>query len=434
MNMDNRLNNSFIVSMNFEKKYFTLTKIIFMKIKLLVLILFCSFLSQAQLNWVQMPSLSPARFSPSSFMIGTKFYVSNGQLTNGTLLSDLWEYDLTTNLWTQKASIPVANGWYADKGFTINGIGYITCAGTASGNYDNSLYQYNPQTNAWATKASFPGVARYTATQFSIGNYGYVGMGFSPYYNDMYRYDPDADAWTQMANFTGTARQSAFCFVIGASAFIGMGSDGSTNNPSDFYRFDTTGTGIWTQLSPFPGSARNSGASFSFGGHGYIMCGTNAAANQMDSDIWEYTPSTDSWAQIGTFPGGARREVAYGNYDSLLIIGAGAVTDGDILTSSFWQTCFGGCYPLSTENINRNSNIVNVNGRMLKATLQSATSSPATLHIYDLTGREVMTSDIAIGQTTYEKQLNEIAASAYIYLIRDRSSAILASGKFVITE
>ena len=309
-----------------------------MKKNLLLIFILAALSVNAQMNWVEMPSITHLHYSPASYMVGTKFYVCGGLVNSSVSNGDLDEYDITTNVWTRKSPLPAWAAMYGAKGFSVNGKLYLTCGQTNTGLTD-SLYEYNPATDLWSTMASFPGGARYTACQFSIGNFGYVGLGFSPYYNDLYRYDATTNTWAQMTNFPGTARQSAFSFVVDGSAYIGLGSDGT--NPSDVYRFDTAGTGTWTQVASFPGISRNSGASFGYGGNGYIMCGYDANATTIYNDIWKYSVAANSWTNLGRYPGEARREVAYANLDSILIIGAGDTTvNGSGLSGTYWKTCF----------------------------------------------------------------------------------------------
>jgi hypothetical protein len=79
----------------------------------------------------------------SKFSIGTKGYIGTGIDNNGNLLKDFWEWDQTTNTWTQKAN--------------------------------------------------FGGTAREDAVSFSIGSKGYIGTGADPSTTkDFWEYTPDS--------------------------------------------------------------------------------------------------------------------------------------------------------------------------------------------------------------------------------------------------
>lgn len=60
-------------------------------------------------NWVRTSDFDGlARGEASSFSIGDKGYLVCGYdgSKSNTRLNDLWEYDMTTDAWTQKASFP----------------------------------------------------------------------------------------------------------------------------------------------------------------------------------------------------------------------------------------------------------------------------------------------------------------------------------------
>ncbi|MCU0352075.1 MAG: hypothetical protein MUF43_14805, partial [Flavobacterium sp.] len=61
----------------------------------------------------------------------------------------------------------------------------------SSGNKD--FYEYDPMTNAWTKKADVGTVMRSTGVGFSVGNKGYIGMGFEGYdtrKKDLWEFDP----------------------------------------------------------------------------------------------------------------------------------------------------------------------------------------------------------------------------------------------------
>ena len=122
-------------------------------------------------------------------------------------------------------------------GFSIGTKGYI---GTGSV-FDQEFWEYDPSSNTWTQKANFGGLPRLKAVGFSIGTLGYIGTGdgsFGVFYNDFWQYDPSSNTWTQKANFGGTARMEAVGFSIGTQGYIGTGYDGSYKN--DFWQYTPT--------------------------------------------------------------------------------------------------------------------------------------------------------------------------------------------------
>ncbi len=75
---------------------------------------------------------------------------------------------------------------------------------------------------------ALPGTPRYNATSFTIGNTGFVGLGYDNtlnYTKDMWQYNPYSNLWTQITNFGGSAREGASAFVLNNEAYICCGFD-----------------------------------------------------------------------------------------------------------------------------------------------------------------------------------------------------------------
>jgi N-acetylneuraminic acid mutarotase len=154
-------------------------------------------------TWTQMASVGGSkRRDATCFVISGKGYVMTG-IDNGEYQTDFWQYDPGTDTWTQKR--PIANlsdEAYDDDyttirgvgkvAFTINGKGYLTTGGQNTG---TEAWEYNPTTDLWTEKTSFEGTTRSDAVGFAIGNRGYVttGKSASYYFDDIWGFDPDAE-------------------------------------------------------------------------------------------------------------------------------------------------------------------------------------------------------------------------------------------------
>ena len=196
--------------------------------------------------------------------------------------------------WTQKANFG-GGPRHSSISFSIGNKGYI---GMGWGNYyDMDFWEYDPSTNLWTQKANFDGLWREGAVGFSIGNKGYIGTGYnsSNYYNDFWEYDPATNQWTQKANFGGTARGGAVGFSIGNKGYIGTGQDG-LNDMNDFWEYDPT-LNQWEQKANFGGVGRVGAVGFSIGTKGYIGTGSYR------DDFWEYDQVNDAWTQKSDFGG-----------------------------------------------------------------------------------------------------------------------------------
>jgi N-acetylneuraminic acid mutarotase len=127
------------------------------------------------------------------FSIGTKGYVGTGEgLSSPFVYNDFWEYDPSTNTWTRKADFPGTPRAGA-VGFSTSSKGYIGTGYDAGANYTNltnDFWEYDPTTNTWTQKASFVGGSRAWAIAFSIAGKGYLCTGWNgTYRRDFWQFD-----------------------------------------------------------------------------------------------------------------------------------------------------------------------------------------------------------------------------------------------------
>ena len=161
---------------------------------------------------------------------------------DGSSKQDLWVYDPTTDIWSQKANF-LGGPRESAVSFSINTKGYVVTGYDGTSFYQD-LWEYVASSNSWIQKANFPGLPREWSAGFSVGSKGYIGTGMgTPYSKDFWEWDQATNGWTQMANFGGTARIQAVGFCIGLKGYIGLGVD-STGAIKSFYEFDPNATGI----------------------------------------------------------------------------------------------------------------------------------------------------------------------------------------------
>jgi len=290
-------------------------------------------------TWTQKADFGgTGRASAAGFSIGSKGYVGTGN--NGTALKDFWEYDPATNTWTQKADFGGVSR-YGATGFSIssNSKGYIGTGSyySAGDQYLKDWWEYNPSTNTWTQKSDFGGIARSLAAGFSIGSKGYVGTGYNisngAWYKDFWEYDPSTNNRTQKADCGTTGRSGAVGFSISSKGYIGTGY----NNGAwykDFREYDPVANS-WTQKADLIGSPRYLAAGFAIGTKGYIGTGyVNLIGDQDLRDFWELNPTSNTWTQKADF-GGAQRERGIGlSIGSKGYIGTGL---NDVFLTDFWE-------------------------------------------------------------------------------------------------
>lgn len=215
-----------------------------------------------------------ARKSVFSFSTGNKAYVGGGygyNAASGSFYSDftdLWEFDGTTETWSQKADFSnITFGIYnSNNSFVINSDFYVITSGL--GISGNSTQCYSPQTNTWTSKADFPGNNYYGSACFTAAGKGYiccgdgnsttVPIGASYYSQKVYEYNAQNDTWTNKNDFIGSSRTYTKGFSIGADGYLAGGENLIENGAIDNY--------------------------------------------STLSDVWKYNPVNDSWIQQNNLP------------------------------------------------------------------------------------------------------------------------------------
>jgi sugar lactone lactonase YvrE/N-acetylneuraminic acid mutarotase len=206
-------------------------------------------------NWTQKASLpvTIARLGAAGFSIGTKGYIGTGSKDpyttdlSGTSenFQDFWEWDQATDVWTRKADFAgiARNG---AVGFSIGNKGYI---GTGLDDNDTPLkdfWEWDQAANVWTQKADFGGESRFGTVGFSIGNKGYLVTGMNPstslwtVFKDLWEWNQTTNSWIKKADFSGDIRSENVGFSIGNKGYIAIGYNFSTNlYYSDLWEFDT---------------------------------------------------------------------------------------------------------------------------------------------------------------------------------------------------
>ena len=244
---------------------------------------------------------SPRAFGSSVSINGKGYY---GLGDNG-LKNDWWEYNASTDSWTQKSNCPSALG--GASAFAIGNKAYII--GGFNGTYLNSVYEWNSITNSWVSKNTFPGGARAYLSSSSIGGKGYIvgGKNNSNTFQDLWEYDPALDQWNFKTNIsTGTTgRMYMTSFELASKMYFGLGQ--SCNSPcvmpvysNEWFEYNPQSNTILNKNN-FPGSTRENGNGFAIDDKGYLIFGN--AGGTYFTDYWEYNFLQDSWILKGNFSG-----------------------------------------------------------------------------------------------------------------------------------
>ncbi|HXP51339.1 MAG TPA: kelch repeat-containing protein, partial [Bacteroidia bacterium] len=204
--------------------------------------------------WTKMSNFTgAARDYGTSFTIGHYGFIGCG-FDGSAHYNDFYKWNQATNTWSAIANYPGAGYYFSPIGFSIEGKGYVGLGGnTPNGGGSNDLWQYDTTSNSWTQKASLPGTARYDAAWFVIGHKVYViggSAGGSPYLNDVWVYDAHTNAWKQLKNSPAPGIDGMAAFTIGNHGYVGGGGDGS--GYTSFWQYDTTNDS-WTPIANYPG-------------------------------------------------------------------------------------------------------------------------------------------------------------------------------------
>lgn len=262
-----------------------------------------------------------------AFAIGDYGYICSGVDSTEVVLNDLWQYNPANDTWTQKANLPGSVRRDA-IGFAINSKGYV---GTGINNDESLLgtklsdfWEYNPATNMWTQKADFPGsggLGIYFATGFNIDSKGYIcggKIGPNTYSSQFWEYKPSIDEWTQRASFPGGVRYQLSSFSIGYYGYVGLGANQDVFK-KDFWKYNG-GTNEWTQIADLPAWERGGACTFSIGESGFVCLGSNGGVL---SDLWEYKPELDEWFVRATYGGSERKNAVSFVVNNRAYVGTG---------------------------------------------------------------------------------------------------------------
>ncbi len=316
-------------------------------------------------SWSQKADYPQARFATETFVIGNKGYMGGGNEQSFGDRDEFYEFDPIANTWTPKANIPIANG--GGVGFAINGTGYLFLSG--------SLFSYNVSSNVWAPVSCAVPHSDYSSA-FVLNNKVYVLPTGT---QTLYMFDPATGITTTKANFIGNGRYAACSFAVRGQGYIGLGADMSTgwSVVKDFYQYNPI-TDVWDTIpKTFPGLKRNYVPSFVIGDNAYLGTGSNGTNL---ADIWGY-----EWK-----------------------ITAG-IEEQTLNTMSL--------YPNPTSNVVH----VRLNDQVI--------ASKPIFKLFQLDGKEVLKETITISESTINIQ--ELAQGIYISVVSDGNGKTIATTKLI---
>jgi N-acetylneuraminic acid mutarotase len=295
----------------------------------IIFIFFLTFFATSDImasEWSQKANFTgQGRHRGVGISIGQKGYIGTGHHNgNGTNISydDWWEFDPSTNSWTQKANVPTAT--YGSIAWGTSTKGYVGAGFVPGGVY----YEFDPGTNTWSNTSSCP-ISGTNRDCFMVDEKGYVLSS-----NGMAEYNPSNDTWTIKPPCPTNVNNWSCAFETASSGFVKSNSNLYEYKPSN---------NSWALRATFPGLMTSGGTAFSVQGKGYIVCGYSGGLGNVTSEIWEFNPGSNTWMAMDDFPGTSRRFHVSFTIGNKGFLGTG--TNGTNF-NDFWQFSYD---PLGTE-------------------------------------------------------------------------------------
>ncbi|EAY24463.1 IPT/TIG domain-containing protein [Microscilla marina] len=255
-----------------------------------------------------------ARTEAVSFTIGTKGYIGLGRSgsASSTALDDLWEYDATNDVWTQKANYSGGKRSLSIS-FVINGVAFVGLGGDVDGKGKKDFWQYNSTTNQWSKIADFAGDSpNGSEWSFSLGGKGYV---IRPAASELW--EIDTGVWSKKNNLPMAGAD--FVFVLNNVAYLVKANE-------KVWKYNAVAD-TWSSLKEFPGKVILGGMVLD--GKGYV-----ASSSDDGYIFWEYTPATDIWAKKQ----GLANRVGTPLYSEAFVVGDKIyIREGGTLRASVWE-------------------------------------------------------------------------------------------------
>jgi hypothetical protein len=194
--------------------------------------------------------------------------------------------------WSHRARFPGSTN-FINQTFVLNGRGYLIEPYTSQGGIViNALWEYDPDQDVWSRKADMPGGARYSHTDFTLGNKAYVGLGYGEnanpggYFNDFWVYAPDSDSWTRVADYPGERKSNALSFPVDGKGYVTGGNTDSYIYSMELWEYDPV-PDSWLRKNDLPFPLSND-----------IELANTTYLSDYEGNIYNFNPDQESFIKI----------------------------------------------------------------------------------------------------------------------------------------
>jgi N-acetylneuraminic acid mutarotase len=270
--------------------------------------------------WAARRPLPLARSRHAAGVASGLLYAIGGLNNAGTALTSVVAYNPSTNLWSNRASLPAARrGWGGNGAATIGTTIYVAGGNDAAGALTRTLLAYNASTNTWSARAQMP-VFSGCGGSAVIGGRLYVfsgctrtGTGPQVAAGLLHRYNPATNTWTALRTAPAVHATPAVGVIAGRLHVVG-GNNAASVATNRLDVFDPA-TNSWSTQASMP-TARTGMTGAVVGGKFYVIGGRNTAGTPL-STVEAYDPATNSWTTRASMPT-ARAGLAAGVISNLV--------------------------------------------------------------------------------------------------------------------
>jgi N-acetylneuraminic acid mutarotase len=279
-------------------------------------------------SWDTMANLPAGteRQYATSFSYSNTGYMLCGITCPGVCLNDMYKYDAATNIWTTLPNFP-GQARQGPCNFVLNDKAYIISGRTigAGGTTFNDVWEYNITTSVWTQKNNLPFAGMFRGSAFQINGTGYVAFGLTNNNNFnhyIFQYDQLNDQWIQIPTINLPARNYVACAVTSNKAFFYGGQDSSYNITNDVRLFDPL-TNTIAIYPGIPALGRKGGMAFSMNNIFYITTGVDSSPARV-KETWKndqfvgLREDPENEIDIKVFPNPASTEIHIETEEKLL--------------------------------------------------------------------------------------------------------------------
>jgi hypothetical protein len=219
---------------------------------------------------------------------------------DGSARTYFYEYDPSSDTWTQKASMST---WRRDPAVAIlwwylYAIGWCNGSNSSCNSVTSSVERYNFSSNSWSSVASLPEAIRWAGT-FVYNNEIYV-VGWddnSSTKNTIYKYNPSSNTWSLTLITLNTARTDVWVSFINDTLYVYWWTTWTYCSSATWlvesYSFNTTPSISSVSVPSYINNSNYSSTPFTING----INDSDSSQTLTYKYSWDWSSWTDIWSQ-----------------------------------------------------------------------------------------------------------------------------------------